>query len=41
MDELLEVYGVPFTADMFLHEKKMAYLRFVGVSRALMHLVLD
>jgi hypothetical protein len=38
---LLELYGVPFTADMFLHDKKMAYLRFVGVSRALMHLVLD
>lgn len=40
-DELLDVYGIPFTADTFLHEKKMAYLRFVGVSRALMHLVLD
>ncbi|TIA41870.1 hypothetical protein D6C78_01520 [Aureobasidium pullulans] len=40
-DELLEVYGIAYTADTFLHEKKMAYLRFVGVSRALMHLVLD
>ncbi|KAI4795690.1 hypothetical protein E4T44_12278 [Aureobasidium sp. EXF-8845] len=38
---LLELYGIPSTADMFLHDKKMAYLRFVGASRALMHLVLD
>ncbi|KAG9543905.1 hypothetical protein KCU71_g13086, partial [Aureobasidium melanogenum] len=38
---LLELYGIPFSADMFLHEKKLAYLRFVGASRALMHLVLD
>lgn len=38
---LLELYNVPFTADMFLHDKKLAYLRFVGASRVLMHLVLD
>ncbi|KAG9655756.1 hypothetical protein KCU64_g6330, partial [Aureobasidium melanogenum] len=38
---LLELYDIPFSADMFLHEKKLAYLRFVGASRALMHLVLD
>jgi hypothetical protein len=38
---LLELYNIPFTADMFLHDKKLAYLRFVGASRALMHLVLD
>ncbi|KAI4720013.1 hypothetical protein E4T48_03811 [Aureobasidium sp. EXF-10727] len=38
---LLELYGIPFTTDMFLHDKKLAYLRFVGASRGLMHLVLD
>ncbi|KAH0363834.1 hypothetical protein KCU65_g7133, partial [Aureobasidium melanogenum] len=38
---LLELYDIPYSADMFLHEKKLAYLRFVGASRALMHLVLD
>ena len=38
---LLELYGIPSSTDMFLHEKKLAYLRFVGASRALMHLVLD
>lgn len=38
---LLELYGIPSTAEMFLHDKKMAYLRFVGASRALRHLVLD
>jgi hypothetical protein len=37
----LELYNIPFTADMFLHDKKLAYLRFVGASRSLMHLVLD
>ncbi|KAH0270924.1 hypothetical protein KCU91_g7734, partial [Aureobasidium melanogenum] len=38
---LLELYGIPSSTDMFLHEKKLAYLRFVGASRALMHLVLN
>jgi hypothetical protein len=38
---LLELYGIPSTAEMFLHDKKMAYLRFVGAGRALKHLVLD
>ncbi|KAI4725394.1 hypothetical protein E4T49_06873 [Aureobasidium sp. EXF-10728] len=38
---LLELYGIPLTTDMFLHDKKLAYLRFVGASRSLMHLVLD
>jgi hypothetical protein len=38
---LLDLYNLPFTADMFLHDKKLAYLRFVGASQALMHLVLD
>lgn len=38
---LLELYNILFTSDMFLHDKKLAYLRFVGASRALMHLVLD
>jgi hypothetical protein len=38
---LLELYGIPSTAGMFLHDKKMAYLRFVGAGRALKHLVLD
>ncbi|KAK6002702.1 hypothetical protein QM012_001452 [Aureobasidium pullulans] len=38
---LLELYSIPVSADMFLHEKKLAYLRFIGASRALMHLVLD
>ena len=38
---LLELYNIPFTVDMFLHDKKLAYLRFVGASQALTHLVLD
>ncbi|KAI5203126.1 hypothetical protein E4T39_04310 [Aureobasidium subglaciale] len=40
-DILLDVYGICHTSDMFLHDKKLAYLRFVGASRVLMHLVLD
>ncbi|KAI5239062.1 hypothetical protein E4T42_08801 [Aureobasidium subglaciale] len=38
---LLKVYGISHTSDMFLHDKKLAYLRFVGASRVLMHLILD
>ncbi|KAI5245442.1 hypothetical protein E4T43_03144 [Aureobasidium subglaciale] len=38
---LLRVYDISHTSDMFLHDKKLAYLRFVGASRVLMHLILD
>ncbi|KAH0536845.1 hypothetical protein FGG08_006307 [Glutinoglossum americanum] len=38
---LLDLYDIPFTPTMFLHEKKALYLRFVGAGRALMHRVLD
>lgn len=41
MNWLLQVYDVPYVANMFLFEKKLLYLRFVGASRTLMHQVLE
>lgn len=41
MNQLLQLYDVPYVANMFLFEKKLVYLRFVGASKTLMHKVLD
>lgn len=41
MDKILNEYDIPAFTDMFLYEKKAAYLRFVGANRVLMHAVLD
>ncbi|GAB7352522.1 hypothetical protein MBLNU459_g2918t1 [Dothideomycetes sp. NU459] len=41
VDELLDAYAIPCPSGMFLHEKKLMFLRFVGASKALMHAVLD
>lgn len=41
MDKLLDAYAVPRPTGMFLHEKKLLYLRFIGAGRTLMHAVLD
>ena len=38
---LLDRYGVPYMSNMFLHDKKAAYLLFIGCNRAFMHRVLD
>lgn len=41
MNRLLQVYDVPYIVNMFLFEKKLLYLRFVGANKTLMHKVLD
>ncbi|KAF3908619.1 hypothetical protein AA313_de0201615 [Arthrobotrys entomopaga] len=41
MDILLDEYDLPFNPAMFLHEKQLVYLRFIGANRALMHRVVD
>lgn len=41
VDKLLQNYGLKFDKEAFLPEKKIVYLRHVGVSREMMHLVLD
>ncbi|KAI9890562.1 MAG: hypothetical protein M1814_003902 [Vezdaea aestivalis] len=41
MDSLLDIYDLNFIPTMFLHEKKLMYLNFIGASVALMHRVLD
>lgn len=41
MGALLDLYDLPFVPSMFLAEKKVLWLRFVGAGRALMHRVLD
>ncbi|KAL1302343.1 hypothetical protein AAFC00_002750 [Neodothiora populina] len=40
-EKLLEAYNIPYTQTMFLHEKKVLLLRFLGVNRGLMREVLD
>ncbi|KAK6505120.1 hypothetical protein TWF481_007042 [Arthrobotrys musiformis] len=41
MDALLDDYDLPFSPALFLHEKQLIYLRFVGANRAVMHRVVD
>ncbi|EPS37347.1 hypothetical protein H072_8965 [Dactylellina haptotyla CBS 200.50] len=41
MDTLLDEYDIPFNPSMFLHEKQLLYLRFIGANRAVMHRVVD
>lgn len=41
IDHILDVYDIPFVPTMFLVEKKMLYLRFLGANRAVMHRILD
>ncbi|KAK6543060.1 hypothetical protein TWF694_006986 [Orbilia ellipsospora] len=41
MDALLDEYDLPFNPAMFLHEKQLVYLRFIGANRAIMHRVVD
>lgn len=41
IDALLDEYDLPFDPSMFLHEKQLIYLRFIGANRALMHRVVD
>lgn len=38
---LLTFFDVPFVSTMFLHDKKLLYLNFLGASGSLKHLVLD
>ena len=38
---LLDLYGLPYSPDQFLYEKKLLYMRFLGLGQALMHRVLD
>ncbi|KAF2462087.1 hypothetical protein BDY21DRAFT_330436 [Lineolata rhizophorae] len=40
-DSLLDMYEIPYLPNMFLHEKKELYLRFIDASGDLMHRVLD
>ncbi|KAK6359745.1 hypothetical protein TWF696_000884 [Orbilia brochopaga] len=41
MDVLLDEYDLPFSPAMFLHEKQLIYLKFIGANRAIMHRVVD
>ncbi|KAF2670132.1 hypothetical protein BT63DRAFT_424089, partial [Microthyrium microscopicum] len=41
VDELLRVYDLPVPKELFLHEKKIIYMNFIGLSPAMMHLILD
>lgn len=41
VDRALDVYDVPFVPTMFLVEKKMLYLKFLGANRVVMHRILD
>ncbi|KAF3914898.1 hypothetical protein ABW20_dc0107105 [Dactylellina cionopaga] len=41
MDTLLDEYDLPFNPAMFLHEKQLLFLRFIGANRAIMHRVVD
>ncbi|KAK6520537.1 hypothetical protein TWF506_000789 [Arthrobotrys conoides] len=41
MDALLDDYDLPFSPGLFLHEKQLIYLRFIGANRAVMHRVVD
>lgn len=41
IDHLLDLYDIPFVPTMFLVEKKMLYLRFLGANRVVMHRILD
>ncbi|RVD82583.1 uncharacterized protein DFL_007005 [Arthrobotrys flagrans] len=41
MDALLDEYDLPFSPGLFLHEKQLIYLRFIGANRAVMHRVVD
>lgn len=41
IQSLLTFYEIPFTSTMFLPDKKLLYLRFIGASGTLCHLVLD
>lgn len=41
MDHILDLYEIPFVPTMFLGEKKMLYLRFLGAGRVVMHRILD
>ncbi|EGX47443.1 hypothetical protein AOL_s00083g379 [Orbilia oligospora ATCC 24927] len=41
MDALLDEYDLPFSPALFLHEKQLMYLRFIGTNRAVMHRVVD
>ncbi|EWC46552.1 hypothetical protein DRE_04275 [Drechslerella stenobrocha 248] len=41
MNGLLDEYDLPFNPLMFLHEKQLVYLKFIGANRAIMHRVVD
>jgi len=41
IDALLRAYDMPVSPDMFVFEKKLLYLQFIGVSKGLMRLILD
>jgi hypothetical protein len=38
---LLQAYDIPVSPGMFIFEKKLLYLHFIGVNKGLMHLILD
>ncbi|KAF3923480.1 hypothetical protein ABW21_db0208331 [Orbilia brochopaga] len=41
MNALLDEYDLPFSPSMFLHEKQLIYLKFIGANRTIMHRVVD
>jgi hypothetical protein len=41
IDWLLDLYELPFVPSMFLGEKKIVYLNFLGANRIVMHRILD
>lgn len=41
IDYLLDRYDLPFIPTMFLLEKKIIYLHFLGANRVVMHRILD
>lgn len=41
IDWLLDLYELPFVPSMFLSEKKIVYLNFLGASRVVMYRILD
>lgn len=41
IDWLLDLYELPFVPSMFLGEKKIVYLNFLGANRVVMYRILD
>jgi hypothetical protein len=41
MDSVLHAYDLPLLPTMFLFEKKLLFMQFLGLSEVLMHEILD